>query len=86
MALANPKRVRDQIQSIANAYGRGDERFMAGSGSLVVSLNEAWIDLLDEHLESGEVFVAIGAGHLLGGNSLRALLERRGYKFRRLGP
>ena len=47
--------------------------------------NEAWVPQIEEMLERGTPFVAVGAGHLVGENSVIDLLTRRGYEVQRLG-
>lgn len=47
--------------------------------------NAAWADILSERLEgSGSDFVAVGAGHLIGEDSVQSLLAARGYTVRRV--
>lgn len=48
--------------------------------ALLVRRNEAWVDTLVQELEgSGNDFVAVGAGHLVGEEGVPALLAARGY-------
>lgn len=46
--------------------------------------NEAWMGALVPELTEGGAFVAVGAGHMLGGVGLLALLEARGFTITRL--
>ncbi|MEM1349257.1 MAG: TraB/GumN family protein [Myxococcota bacterium] len=41
--------------------------------------NNNWLPLLEGYIERGKVFVAVGAGHLLGERGVIALLEKKGY-------
>jgi uncharacterized protein len=47
--------------------------------ALLVRRNSNWADQIQTMLEgSGAVFIAVGAGHLVGDDSVQAILERRG--------
>jgi uncharacterized protein len=46
--------------------------------------NAAWVPQIEELIASGTPFVAVGAGHLVGENSVLDLLRERGYETRRL--
>jgi uncharacterized protein YbaP (TraB family) len=49
--------------------------------SLVVDRNQRWVDVIDRRLKGdGEVVMVVGVGHLVGPQSLPALLRARGYK------
>lgn len=54
--------------------------------ALVVDRNAAWAEELDRVLEeeTGSVFVAVGAGHLVGHDSLKAMLAERGHQAERV--
>lgn len=52
---------------------------------LIVRRNRDWSTQLDARLQgSGTSFVAVGAGHLAGPDSVQALLEKRGYTVERV--
>lgn len=56
-----------------------DAKQKAQFDRLLVNRNRNWADKLEERLKgSGVSFVAVGGGHLIGPNNLRALLETRG--------
>jgi uncharacterized protein YbaP (TraB family) len=56
-----------------------DAKQKAQLDRLIVNRNRNWADQLEERLKgSGVSFVAVGGGHLIGPNNLRALLEARG--------
>ncbi|MCK0067880.1 TraB/GumN family protein [Kordiimonas laminariae] len=43
--------------------------------------NENWAEQIDELMKgSGDIFIAVGAGHLAGKNSVQELLEAKGHK------
>ena len=46
---------------------------------MLVRRNTNWADQIQTELEgSGTVFIAVGAGHLAGDDSVQNILERRG--------
>ena len=52
---------------------------------LLTDRNANWAQWIDQRLKSpGTVFVAVGAGHLAGQQSVQAQLKKRGIKARRL--
>jgi len=53
---------------------------------IAVARNNAWMDVLLRELEGAGVdFVAVGAGHLLGADSLVEQMRARGYAVERIG-
>lgn len=46
--------------------------------------NKAWVGELEKLVERGDVFVAVGAGHLVGDNSVIAMLEKKGHEVERV--
>lgn len=48
--------------------------------------NRAWMPAIEDHLEHGYVFVAVGAGHLVGDVSVVRMLEEKGHEVERVGP
>jgi hypothetical protein len=56
-------------------------------GWIVVQRNTAWMERLVAEMEgSGVDFVAVGAAHLAGPDSLKAMFEARGYVVERVTP
>jgi uncharacterized protein YbaP (TraB family) len=52
---------------------------------LLTDRNARWAQWIDQRLDKpGTVFVAVGAGHLAGADSVQAQLKKRGIKARRL--
>ena len=80
------------IDSLDNAWARGDVAELArqlnvqwreaGAGvhnALILERNRVWADEIARRLEgAGRVFVAVGAAHLVGEDSVIALLRARG--------
>jgi uncharacterized protein YbaP (TraB family) len=52
--------------------------------ALMTLRNRAWIPVIEEYFQRGKVFVAAGAGHMVGEDSVVELLQARGYTVRRL--
>jgi len=51
----------------------------------LLARNRAWTEQLDAMMDRpGRIFVAVGAGHLLGGDSIQALMQARGHEAERL--
>ena len=55
--------------------------------ALMVDRNHDWVRQIERELAgSGEVFIAVGAGHLVGAEGVPALLKARGLKVERVAP
>lgn len=53
--------------------------------ALLVTRNANWVDEIDDMMEGeGDYFVAVGAGHLVGEDSVVAMLRKRGYEVTRV--
>ncbi len=88
-----------EIDALADAWMRGDDAgithaivdevrkpFPALYRTLFVERNEAWAAAIAEMLQgSGVRFVAVGAAHLAGPDSVQAALKRRGIAVERVG-
>ena len=96
-ALENPAEVRTQFQGMLSAWARGDvesiartfNEDMAASPELREALirrrNANWTNWIARRMASpGSVFVAVGAGHLAGSDSVVAMLQKSGYRVRRV--
>ncbi len=89
--------VRGEFQSMLAAWARGDVKQigttfnedLAGSPELREALlrrrNANWTRWIQRRMATpGSVLVAVGAGHLAGQDSVIAMLERDGYRVRRV--
>ncbi len=54
---------------------------------LLVARNKAWADEVERVMKTdkGAVFIAVGAGHLVGDRSVQSFLDERGIEFERYG-
>jgi uncharacterized protein len=89
---------RQEIDALVDAWMSGDDDgitrtivdevrqpFPALYRTLFVERNEAWAAAIAQMLRgSGVTFVAVGAGHLAGPDSVQAMLERRGIEVERV--
>lgn len=95
--LRGSARARDKSRRLQEAWATGDvaaidkalQNDFAGQPALRTALltrrNEAWAAKLDQAMRAGaRPFVAVGAGHLAGTDSLPAMLALRGYTVTRL--
>lgn len=88
---------KDEEADMVALWLRGDDLgiareanagFLADAGlhqALLTDRNRAWADQLDAMLKSGaHPFVAVGAAHLAGSDSLQRLMMARGWQIRRV--
>ena len=69
------------MREMMTGFGDSDELVEV----LLTARNEAWADWVVERLaRPGEVFLAVGAGHLAGDGNLRELLRARGHEIERV--
>ena len=96
-AIESPAEMRTQFQGMLSAWTRGDveaiaktfNEDMASSPELREALirrrNYNWSNWIQGRMASpGTVFVAVGAGHLAGPDSVQRYMESRGFKVRRV--
>jgi uncharacterized protein YbaP (TraB family) len=96
-AIEQPKGMDGDFSKMLASWSRGDvkaiaysfNRDLSGSPELMSSLlnqrNANWTRWIEQRLtKPGRVFVAVGAGHLAGPSSVLSLLQRDGYKVRRV--
>jgi uncharacterized protein YbaP (TraB family) len=97
--LAELDKSTAQMKDLVAAWQKGDvekigsidnqelaERFPAVYKRMVVDRNQRWADTLDGVLKdpgTKTVFVAVGAAHLAGPDSVIAMLEKSGWKVER---
>jgi hypothetical protein len=96
-AIEQPREMSSEFNRMVDAWARGDvdaiartfNRDLASSPALREALlnrrNANWSRWVRERMDApGSVMVAVGAGHLAGRDSLVDMLQRGGFKVRRL--
>ncbi|HEY0014201.1 MAG TPA: TraB/GumN family protein [Allosphingosinicella sp.] len=95
--LESPEDVRTQFDAMLRAWRSGDTRAIGRTFNeeetmsadlrriLLTQRNARWAEWLQRRLERpGTVFVAVGAGHLAGDDSVQDFLQQRGLRARRV--
>jgi uncharacterized protein YbaP (TraB family) len=95
--LDDPAEARAQFATMLSAWTKGDVDGIAAAfngdvamspelrDALLKQRNARWTEWVARRLERpGTVFVAVGAGHLAGPESVQAMLEARGLKAQRV--
>ena len=95
--IEQPEAMSKDFDKMLAAWARGDvaaigdtfNKELAGSPELEDALikrrNANWSRWIEQRMASpGKVFIAVGAGHLAGKDSVIAMLRKDGYKVRRL--
>ena len=90
-ALEDAGKSKETINKLIAAWGRGDAPAVAevmNEGAkespalnklLLVDRNKRWAEWIDQRLDKpGTVFMAVGAGHLAGADSVQRYLKERG--------
>ena len=96
-AIDSPAEMRGQFQDMLGAWARGDvasigatfNEDLSGSPELREALlkrrNVNWAGWIKRRMAApGSVFVAVGAGHLAGPDSVVSMLQKDGYRVRRV--
>ena len=96
-AIDTPAEMRGQFQDMLAAWARGDvasigatfNEDLSGSPELREALlrrrNVNWSGWIKRRMAApGSVFVAVGAGHLAGPDSVVSMLQKDGYRVRRI--
>ena len=96
-AIDDPKNADAEFSGMLSAWSKGDvqgiartfDRDLAGSPELAQALihqrNANWSKWIEERMrQPGALMIAVGAGHLAGRDSVIAMLQRDGYRVRRV--
>jgi len=76
---------RGDAKAVADAIRKSDKDSPAFYKIMFTDRNQRWRRWVDQRLQRpGTVFMAVGAGHLAGDQSLVSLLKREGHKVRRV--
>ena len=96
-AIDQSSETRDEFNAMLNAWVHGDVKAIARSfnhdlaaspalqQALLKTRNANWSKWIEQRMsQPGAIMVAVGAGHLAGKDSVIDLLQRDGYRVRRL--
>lgn len=96
-AIDDPAAAQAELQRMLDAWLKGDVETIAATfdsetqlspelrQALIHKRNLVWTDWIAARLaQPGTIFVAVGAGHLAGADSVQQMLKQRGIKVRRL--
>ena len=96
-AIETPKETKDDFSNMLKVWASGDVEGiartfndqLASSPELMEGLirrrNANWAAWIQRRLDApGTVLFAVGAGHLAGEHSVQAMLQRKGYRIRRV--
>ena len=76
---------RGDVQDIAKTFNRDLSASPELQDALIKRRNANWTKWIEQRMtQPGQIMVAVGAGHLAGPDSVIALLERDGYRVRRV--
>lgn len=73
-----------QLSQMESLFSNSEFGMEEHQDILLDKRNENWVALLKGIMSKQPVFVAVGAGHLVGKNGLISLLKKKGYKVRPL--
>jgi len=83
--LADMPKTERLTLELADAYRKGDLDALTKMFEMMFfARNNAWVPKLMPLFDKGGVFVAVGAGHLLGDKGVGALLAKQGYSVERI--
>src|SRR3954452_8700171 len=77
--------VRGDVHAIAKTFNHDLSASPELKQALIRQRNANWSKWIEQRMtQPGEIMIAVGAGHLAGSDSVIALLERDGYRVRRV--
>lgn len=95
--VEDSKETRTQFKAMLDAWAKGDLKGIERTfddetqmspelkAALMSKRNAAWAEWLAKRMEKpGTVFVAVGAGHLAGADSVQTMLRKKGLKAKRV--
>lgn len=95
--LESPEEAKKELDALIRAWAAGDEKGLARAFAdernltpalrevLLTRRNARWAEWLDARMDRpGTAFVAVGAGHLAGKDSVQAMLRAKGHKAKRV--
>jgi uncharacterized protein len=71
-----------QLDKIQNSFSKSEFGVQGNEDILLTNRNINWVGQLKKIMKTNNIFVAVGAAHLVGKQGLIALLKKAGYKLR----
>ena len=71
-----------RLQEIEKLFSRSEFGMEENQELLLNSRNRNWVNLLKTIMKNGPIFIAVGAGHLVGEQGLIQLFKKAGYNLR----
>jgi uncharacterized protein YbaP (TraB family) len=68
------------------ASGRSDAEYQQMNHEMLLDRNAAWVPQIEQMAAEGDLFVAVGAAHLMGDAGVLGLLKKRGWTVQRIAP
>jgi uncharacterized protein len=90
-SIAHKEEMKKELDQLFKAYQAGDDKMLytliekgmkempGAKESLLADRNKKWAEKLERTFQRGDCFVAVGAAHLIGEESLLKILESKGY-------
>ncbi|HNP55280.1 MAG TPA: TraB/GumN family protein, partial [Ferruginibacter sp.] len=70
------------LTAMENLFGKEDMGLVSHMDLLLYNRNRNWVEQLKKILPKKNIFMAVGAGHLVGEKGVLALLKQAGYRVR----
>jgi uncharacterized protein len=75
---------KDDSKMLKDLIYKGLKETPGASVNLLEDRNKKWAEKLNEPLQKGSLFIAVGAAHLIGEKSLIVYLQEKGYKIEKV--
>ena len=96
--LDEPEETQNKVDSIKNAYLNNDlksiKKYVLDKNlqlqyphtfnTLFTIRNKNWLPSIEEMINNGDAFITCGLGHLIGKNGILGILQKKGYKIKRI--
>jgi uncharacterized protein YbaP (TraB family) len=79
-------KLSDDEKAEALKHGYTQAEYDASMQDMLYNRNASWIPVIEKMHAAGGGFIAVGAMHLVGPNSVLELLAKKGYKVTRVTP
>ncbi|MBH25304.1 MAG: hypothetical protein CMH57_12810 [Myxococcales bacterium] len=99
-AVREGEQLRQEIDAMLSGYRAGDaaglealiiendsfKEWPEARDTMLLDRNARWMTRIEGYVKQGDVFIAVGLGHLLGEGSVVDLLRDKGYTVQRVTP